>query len=99
MRIDGGIVWVDVWMGVCVGGCGWVCVDGCVWVGVCVDGCVLYHPPSILTLTHSLRSFVASPVKSYGVNAGVCFWGACAPCGLSNVVPAVGGRYPPGVYF
>jgi len=36
-------------------------------------GCVLYHLPSILTLTHSLRSFVASPVKSYGGGARVMF--------------------------
>ena len=51
---------------------------GCVDVWMC--GCVLYHPPSIITLTHSLahfvrslRSFVASPVHSYGVNARVIF--------------------------
>jgi hypothetical protein len=46
-------------------------------VWMCV--CLLYHPPSILTLTHSLRSFVASLVKSYGVNARVCFMGRVRP--------------------
>ena len=54
---------MDVWM--------YGCMD--VWVDV------LYHPPSILTLTHSLRSFVASPVKSYGVNARVIFVGGFTP--------------------
>ena len=47
---------------------------------MCVCILCVYHPPSIFTLTHSLRSFVASPVKSYGVNAGVVFCrGVCAP--------------------
>jgi hypothetical protein len=40
------------------------------------------NPPSIFTLTHSLRSFVASPVKSYGGTPGDILWGVCAPCGL-----------------
>ena len=38
---------------------------------MCVCVCVCVIPPSILTLTHSLHSFVLSPVKSYGINAGV----------------------------
>ena len=95
--------------------CGWMC--GC--VGGCVDVWVdvVYHPPSIITLTHSLTrslrsfvcSFVASPVQSYGVNAGVVFCrGVCAPywfiersCdaslasfGFRRTRSAVGGRYP-----
>jgi hypothetical protein len=58
------------------------CVD--VWMCGCVDVwmCMLYHPPSILTLTHSLRSFVASPVKSYGGVPGSCFVGGSPPTGL-----------------
>jgi hypothetical protein len=71
--MDGGIVWVDVWMCGCVDV--WMC--GCVDVWMC--GCVLYHLPSIITLTHSLRSFVASPVKSYGGGARVCFMGRVRP--------------------
>ena len=85
MRIDGGIVWVDVWMYGCMDVWMYVWMYGCmdVWMCGCMDvwmyGCVLYHPPSILTLTHSLRSFVASPVKSYGVNARVIFVGGFTP--------------------
>jgi hypothetical protein len=86
--------------------CGWMC--GC--VGGCVDVWVdvVYHPPSIITLTHSLRSFVASPVQSYGVNAGVVFCrGVCAPYWFIERSSAVGGRYPlksyggrrPGVFY
>ena len=79
----------------------WVC--GCVGVWVCKSA-VNIHSYSLATLVR------ASPVKSYGGGARVCVMGGLPPCGLSNVVPplgggtplwsierssAVGGRYPP----
>ena len=54
------------------------------------------NQPSIFTLTHSLRSFALRRSILTALTPGSYFVGACAPpTGLSNVVPAVGGRYPP----
>jgi hypothetical protein len=63
-----------------------------VTAGLCLgDGMLclgVYNPPSIFTL-------YASPVKSYGGDAGVVFFrGAKPPFGLSNVVPSLGGGTP-----
>ena len=46
---------------------------------MCVCILCVYHLPSIFTLTHSLRSFAASPVQSYGGNARFIFYGGLPP--------------------
>jgi hypothetical protein len=55
-----------------------VCV--CVCVCVCIKSSVNIHSYSLThSLTSFVRSFVLSPVKSYGVNAGMCFMGRVRP--------------------
>jgi hypothetical protein len=43
-----------------------------------------------------IRRLFLPTVNIYGGGAWVLFYGAAAPVGLSNVVPAVGGRNPRG---
>jgi hypothetical protein len=66
---------------------------------MCMCVCVyVYHPPSIFTLTHSLRSFVASPVQSYGGGArGRILSGRVCPYWFIERSSAVGGAEPPPV--
>jgi len=46
-----------------------------------------------------IRRLFLPTVNIYGGGAWVLFYGAAAPVGLSNVVPAVGGRNPPLILY